>query len=439
MLQKLREYIKDQHLIEPTDRLLIAVSGGIDSMVLLHLLNSLPYYIEVAHMNFGLRGEESDGDQQLVEDYCNSNNIKLHVQKVDTLSYLKEHKLSVQMAARDLRYEWFEKLKSENNLSKVLTAHHSDDSIETVFINIIRGTGFSGLKGIVNNNRAIRPLLKFNRAEILHYAEMNSVQWREDSSNAKQDYLRNKLRLTILPLFDELNTNWRDSFIQLSDDLAVSEGILNTYYSNHISEIYKDSRIDLNKRDDLEHFEWLFRKLLLSLNFSNETISDILSNLELQTGKEFESSTHKIIKEHNSFDVLLKEEQSPFIDSSFILENDQLLKVNNKVIEFQKTLLGDFNQVYIAGEAYLDYNKLRFPLLLRRWEHGDWFMPFGMKGKKKLSDFFVDEKFTIREKENTFVIVSGEDIVCILGHRTDDRYKITEGTSIIYNIKQKHG
>lgn len=439
MLQKLIEYIHKQELLDSEDRVLLAVSGGVDSMVLLHLFQSLPYYFEVAHVNFGLRGEESNGDQQFVTDFCQSNNIKLHIKNADTLSYLREQKVSIQMAARDIRYRWFEDLKLKNNLKHVITAHHSDDSIETIFINIIRGTGISGLKGIVDNDRALRPLLPFTRQDILAYAQTNAIQWREDSSNSKQDYLRNKLRHSILPMFDELNGHWRDSFIQLSNEMAISDRILNTFYENHITKIYKDNKIYFHNEEGLEHFEWLLRKLLLSINFTHDTITDILDNLNIQKGKEFESVTHRLIKEHSYFEVVLKSKENSGSETYFLLENDQNLRLINSQIDSQKIPKASFSEEFKQGEAYLDYNKLEFPLFIRKWQNGDWFVPFGMKGKKKLSDYFVDKKFTINEKENTFVIVSGEDIVCILGHRTDDRYKITEETSIIYNIKQKHG
>lgn len=439
MQQKLREYIAEHQLINSNDRLLIALSGGIDSMVLLQLFETLPYYIEVAHMNFGLRGEESNGDQHFVEEYCAAKGIFLHVKKVDTLAYMAEHKLSVQMAARNLRYEWFEELKKERQLKYVLTAHHADDSIETVFINIIRGTGLKGLKGIVSNENTIRPLLCFNRNDILTFAKRNNIKWREDSSNAKEDYLRNKLRHTILPLLDSISNHWRDNMLQLNEDVEVSDRILTKYYEEHISDIYKNGNIDLRRMAEIENSTWLFQRLLLSFNFTYQTSSDILKNLDIQTGKEFESATHRLIKERNFFEVVDKMERLPFDDSLFILEEDRIVKVGELMFDIQIHKPESFTYKYELGEVYLDYNKLSFPLLVRKWQKGDWFVPYGMKGKKKLSDFFVDEKFTIQEKENTFVIVSGEDIVCILGHRTDDRYRIKEGISIIYHIKQKHG
>ncbi len=438
MLQKLKEYIDSTQLLNANDRILLAVSGGLDSMVMLHFFQKLPYYFEVAHMNFGLRGGESDADQRFVEDYCRENSIILHTHKVDTIAFMQKHKVSVQMAARDLRYNWFDEIKENRKLKHVATAHHSDDSIETIFINIIRGTGISGLKGIVSNERAIRPLLCFSREEIHSYATSNNITWREDSSNAKEDYLRNKLRHSVLPILDSVSEYWKANLIQLSNDIAVSEQILEGYYITNEPLFFQNNKIDIKALLELPHSKWMFQRLLARFNFTYDTSNDIFSKLEVQKGKVFESISYRIIKEDDCFELLArKDEHSDEID--FVSQVDDRILVRNLQYEIQKIATSSFNGKFEQSQAYLDFNKLNFPLLIRKWQVGDWFIPFGMKGKKKLSDYFVDEKFTIQEKENTFVLVSAEDIVCILGHRTDDRYRIKEDTSIIYHIKQKHG
>jgi tRNA(Ile)-lysidine synthase len=343
------------------------------------------------------------------------------------------------MAARSLRYDWFEKLKIEHQFKHLLTAHHSDDSVETIFINILRGTGISGLKGITSNENAIRPLLPFTRAEIIEYANSVNLAWREDSSNAKEDYLRNKLRHSILPMFDSINDTWRQKLVQLSDDISVSENILTDYYIQHLPKFYSDARIQLAKLNDLDFSEWMLRRLLISLGFTHQTISDIILNLDIQKGKIYESSTFILQKEEGAFRVIAKNENQTDKFSAMIIEEQNQVEYSNSIFEMDNILVSEFGGEYREKESFLDYNKLDFPLLIRKWQAGDWFVPFGMKGRKKLSDYFVDEKFTIQEKEKTFVIVSGEDIVCILGHRIDDRYSVKGNTTIIYHIKQKHG
>jgi tRNA(Ile)-lysidine synthase len=439
MLSKLKDYIHQHKLLNEHDRLLLGVSGGVDSMVLLHLFQQLPYTFTVAHVNFGLRGVESDEDEAFVVEYCRKHNIKVFTNNVDTLAYVNSSKVSIQMAARSLRYDWFEKLKIEHQFKHLLTAHHSDDSVETIFINILRGTGISGLKGITSNENAIRPLLPFTRAEIIEYANSVNLAWREDSSNAKEDYLRNKLRHSILPMFDSINDTWRQKLVQLSDDISVSENILTDYYIQHLPKFYSDARIQLAKLNDLDFSEWMLRRLLISLGFTHQTISDIILNLDIQKGKIYESSTFILQKEEGAFRVIAKNENQTDKFSAMIIKEQNQVEYSNSIFEMDNILVSEFGGEYREKESFLDYNKLDFPLLIRKWQAGDWFVPFGMKGRKKLSDYFVDEKFTIQEKENTFVIVSGEDIVCILGHRIDDRYSVKGNTTIIYHIKQKHG
>jgi tRNA(Ile)-lysidine synthase len=439
MLSKLKDYIHQHKLLNEHDRLLLGVSGGVDSMVLLHLFQQLPYTFTVAHVNFGLRGVESDEDEAFVVEYCRKHNIKVFTNTVDALAYVNSSKVSIQMAARSLRYDWFEKLKIEHQFKHLLTAHHSDDSVETIFINILRGTGISGLKGITSNENAIRPLLPFTRAEIIEYANSVNLAWREDSSNAKEDYLRNKLRHSILPMFDSINDTWRQKLVQLSDDISVSENILTDYYIQHLPKFYSDARIQLAKLNDLDFSEWMLRRLLISLGFTHQTISDIILNLDIQKGKIYESSTFILQKEEGAFRVIAKNENQTDKFSAMIIKEQNQVEYSNSIFEMDNILVSEFGGEYREKESFLDYNKLDFPLLIRKWQAGDWFVPFGMKGRKKLSDYFVDEKFTIQEKENTFVIVSGEDIVCILGHRIDDRYSVKGNTTIIYHIKQKHG
>lgn len=438
MLEKLKEYIADKGLFEPTDRLLLAVSGGIDSIVMLHLFQQLPYKLAVAHVNFKLRGEESDADEQFVRDYCQRQSIELFVKHADTISYAENNKVSIQMAAREIRYAWFKELKQSKGFKKVLVAQHADDSIETTFINIIRGTGIAGLKGIISNEQASRPLMCFSRTEIDEFAKQNNINWREDSSNAKNDYLRNNLRNKILPLLDEISDSWRNNIVQLNNDVEETELILSKYYSEHVDKIFRNNLINMEGVQKLASGKWLFRKLLISLGFTHDTITDILENLNLQIGRTFESENVILRKQRDGFSVEERGTVSKYMEA-IIHMDDHEIKINDCTILIQK--LNGFSPDFKFEKLsqYLDLEKLEFPLKIRTWQAGDWFIPLGMKGKKKLSDYFVDKKFTFQQKENTFVIVSEGNIVCILGHQTDERYKLSENTKRILHLRILNG
>lgn len=436
MLQKLQEYIDKQRLFATDDKLLLAVSGGLDSVVMLDLLHRLGYDLEVAHMNFSLRGEESDQDEVFVRNLCERLKVKLHVKNVDTLKMQADEKISIQMAARKLRYDWFQELREENKLDYLLTAHHADDSIETVLINILRGTGLSGLKGIVHNDIAVRPMLCFSREEIHNYAKANHIHWREDSSNAKEDYLRNKLRLTIMPQLDKVAHQWRANVLKLSDDIVTSEKILEKHFNDDISVIFSNNIYDVLQIKNREDGSWLFRKSLLTFNFSHGLIDDIILNIDTQAGAIFSSTTHRLIKDRNVF--ILEELHHSASSEEIIIDSDLSIKNNTKhEIGIQLLDIKERPAKIQKNEIYLDFEKLDFPLIIRHWEAGDWFIPLGMKGKKKLSDFFIDEKFSIQQKENTFVLVSGNIIAAILNNRVDERFKLSESTNKILKVNIK--
>lgn len=436
MLQKLQEYIDKQRLFTTENKLLLAVSGGIDSVVMLHLLHRLGYDIYAAHMNFGLRAEESDADEEFVRNLCKHLKVDLEVKRVDVEKLKTDEKISTQMAARKLRYDWFQEILIAKNIDYLVTAHHADDSIETVLINILRGTGIGGLKGIVHNDIALRPMLCFSREEIQDYARVNHIHWREDSSNSKDDYLRNKLRLHIMPQLDKVAHQWRANVLKLSEDIAISENILDNHFHEHEKIIFSDSKFNLVEVKAREDGSWLFRKSLLKYNFSHGTIDDILMNIDVQSGAIFYSNTHRLIKDRECFILETLQGHDTFKEISIASD---LSIVKQGDIQIDLDLIENANAAinYEAGYIYLDYDKLEFPLNIRHWQSGDWFIPFGMQGKKKLSDFFIDEKYNIQQKENTFVLVSGNIIAAILNKRLDDRFKIGTSTQKILKIKLK--
>ena len=438
MLQRLEDYITQNNLFSKEDKLILAISGGIDSTVLFHILKKLDYNLVLAHMNFQLRADESDGDESFVQKLAFNAGCEFEVKRVDAKKYAAENGLSIQMSARDLRYQWFDELMIKHGAKAVLTAHHSDDSVETVLINLIRGTGISGLKGITNRGNFIRPLLCFNRAEIQAYASLNTIEWREDSSNHKDDYLRNKLRNTIMPKIDEISSSWRDSVIKLTHDIKISEQLLDRFYIDNLPKIYKNKSIDLSKiyEKDLES-SWLFRRLLVELNFSHLFIDDLLNNIEQSTGAKHTSKSHELL--FNRGVILVKELNTEIEEESVnIQQHDHSFNLNNTQYSIDLKDVDQFEKKFLEHDAYLDFDTLTFPLEIRKWQAADWFVPLGMQGRKKLSDFFIDEKFSIHEKENTFVLCSNKQIVWVLGHRIDNRFKITEATKLVYHIKKQN-
>lgn len=434
MLQKLQEYIDKQRLFTTKNKLLLALSGGIDSVVMLHLLHRLGYDIQAAHMNFQLRGDESDADEEFVRNLCKHLKVELEVKRVDVERLKTDEKISTQMAARKLRYDWFQEIIEEKKLDYLVTAHHADDSIETVLINILRGTGIGGLKGIVHNDIAMRPMLCFSREEIQDYARANHIHWREDSSNSKDDYLRNKLRLNIMPQLDKVAHQWRANVLKISEDIAMSEKILDNHFHEYEKIIFIDSKFNISEIKEREDGAWLFRKSLLKFNFSHGMIDDILMNIDVQSGAIFNSSTHRLIKDRECFILETLQSQNT-LEDIIIAQDLSLSNQGDFLIDLSVLEKTDSAIDYEEGYIYLDYDKLEFPLHIRHWQAGDWFIPFGMKGRKKLSDFFIDEKLNIQKKENTFVLVSGNIIAAILNRRLDDRFKISSSTQKILKIK----
>jgi len=411
-------------------KILIACSGGMDSVVLTHLMKKLNFEIALAHCNFSLRGKESDGDEMFVIGLAKNMQIPVFAETFDTKKYAKEHKISTQMAARDLRYAWFDEILKDFKFDYLLTAHHLDDTLETFFINLSRGTGLTGLAGIPKkNNKIIRPLLNFSREEILKYAEENNLKWREDSSNLKTDYLRNKLRLEVLPQFKETNEALLKNFQKTQRNIQASQNLIEDYtalvYNLVVSEAVDSYKINIPKIKELPHTDALLYELLNGFGFTEW--EDVSNLLDAQTGKQLFSKTHRLIK--NREELVLTEIDLEKRNDEFLVSEEEITSPINLKIEPSK-YIGETekNLIYVASE------KLNFPLKLRKWKRGDSFQPFGMKGKKKLSKFFKDEKIPLNEKEKIWLLLSDEKIVWVIGHRMDDRFKVTENTKRILKI-----
>jgi tRNA(Ile)-lysidine synthase len=429
MKNKVQQFITEKSLFVREDKLILGISGGADSVCLMHVFLELGYSFELAHCNFNLRGEESDADEYFVKDLAKEHQLKIHVKQFDTLVYAAENKISTQMAARDLRYAWFEKLRIKSSAKYLAIAHHANDDVETFFINLVRGSGLKGFLGIKEKNNAIvRPLLLVSRLEIEQYLKDRGLVFREDSSNASVKYLRNKIRHELIPLLAQMNPSIQQT---VKDEMRILEGVAQIYASK-VEEVRKDLTQEKNGIVQLEI------SALLALNPLHSYLYELLSAygfyaveaiskaLQGQSGKQFFSSTHQLVVDReNIFISLLNKENEVFEITEKTISLVYPLEINFKFMT-DKTIIYDNNI------AQLDIEKLKFPLTLRKWKQGDKFMPLGMKKFKKLSDFFIDSKFSIIDKQEQWLLCSGVDIVWVLGCRIDERYKLESNTKKVY-------
>jgi tRNA(Ile)-lysidine synthase len=415
-------------------KLLLAVSGGLDSMVLLHLFQELNCDIAIAHCNFQLRGVESFGDQKFVQDYAEDTGIPIFVTQFDTEAFAKDYKLSTQVAARELRYNWFYELLETEKFDYILTAHHADDNLETFLINLTRGTGLEGLTGIpVQNNKVIRPLLFLSREEIEIYAKANDIQWREDSSNASDKYVRNKIRHHLIPVLKELNPHFMVSFLKtegyLQESLAMVEDAAIMIYQQVASEVENRIHFNLNKLLQLPNYQSYLYQWLKEYGFT--AWEDIYDLVDSQSGKQVFAVDFRLLKDRD-FLIL-----SPIEDTEDELE----FLVNENETEINIPLNMTFCKVADISVAsnktiFVDADQLVYPLMIRKWKTGDFFMPFGMNGKsKKVSKLFKDEKLSLIEKENTWILCSGDQIVWVIGLRADHRFRTVNTTKNILKIE----
>lgn len=434
MLAKLKNHLAQNFPFLERKKLFLAVSGGLDSMVMTHLFHELNYEIAILHCNFQLRGIESFGDQKFVQDYAAANDIPLFLTQFDTEAFAKDYKLSTQVAARELRYNWFYEQLETEKFEYILTAHHADDNLETFLINLIRGTGLEGLTGIPEQNEnIIRPLLIFSRQEIENYAKENNIQWREDSSNASDKYLRNKIRHDLVPILKELNPNFISSFQKtetyLQEAQAMVEDASIMVYQQVAQQKGEDIHFDLNQLKKLPNYKSYLYQWLHEFGFS--AWDDIYDLVKSQSGKQVFTPEFRLLKDRDS---LILSPISSINDAAeyFIDKNQREVKVP---LNLSFSRVKDISTVSNAT-IFVDEDKLRFPLILRHWKEGDYFHPFGMEGKsKKVSKLFKDEKLSLIEKENTWLLCSDNQIVWIIGIRPDERFKIENTTKNILKIQ----
>lgn len=440
MLNEFLQHITKEHPFLRDKKLLIAVSGGIDSVVLTHLFHELKYNISLAHCNFQLRGEESNRDEAFVEDLAKKLDIPVFIKKFDTLQFASEEKLSVQLAARKLRYDWFNELLHQKQYDYLLTAHHADDVVETFLINLSRGTGLDGLTGIPKQNgKIIRPLLPFSREQIEKYAKEQKIDWREDATNEETKYLRNKIRHKIIPILKELNPNFLSTFSKTLDNLqgirAIADDRIEEVSKDVISESVDKSifQFNIEKLKELNNPKAYLFEMLKQYGFTEW--NDVENLLNSQSGKYVYSNSHKLLKDRE-FLLLSKIINSVSEDIFFIEKDSSFLKtekISLKITETKEPVRS--LKSLSTNSAFVDKDLLKFPLIVRKWKEGDYFYPFGMKGKKKISKYFKDQKISNFEKENSWLLCSENDIVWVVGQRSDDRFKITDKTKHIVQIE----
>ena len=434
MLEKVQRHINQNLPFLNNSKLLIAVSGGIDSMVLLDICIKLKLDFCIAHCNFSLRDKESDTDQQFIEEYAKSNNIKLFVTRFDTMRFGADNKVSVQVAARQLRYLWFDELLSENSIDYLLTAHHLDDSLETFIINLSRGTGLDGLMGIPQQNgNTIRALLPFSRKDIESYAHKNNIAWREDSSNASDKYLRNKIRHTIAPEIKKLNDSFDTSFynsllkLQQSQSLATDAAVL--VYKQVVTDNNNKKYINIKQLIRLPNYKAYLYEWLKGFGFT--AWDDIHRLINAQSGKVVYSGNYRLLKDRDIFILEAKRQEQPHMYEINAGTAEIVNPLHIKVTPVNKITKTGNNSV-----IFVDAEKIKFPLFVRKWLEGDVFYPLGMNGlKKKISKYFKDEKLSLSDKEDTWLLSTVNEIVWIIDKRADERFKVTDTTTQILKIE----
>lgn len=415
-------------------KLIIAVSGGVDSIVLFHLCLKLKLNFFVAHCNFKLREKESDLDEKFVRDLAIKHNIKFYTKSFNTKKLSSNYNKSIQMVARELRYSWFEELSKELNVKHILTAHHLDDSLETFLINLSRGSGIDGLLGIPRvNDTVYRPLLIFKKDEILSYAKENKISWREDSSNRKQDYLRNQIRIEVLPKLKEINPNLLDNFSKSIDRLQQSKSIIKDKIDDFIKNVSftRDEKIyfEINKIKKVTNIDAYLYELLKRYNFTQW--DDIRGLLDSQSGKQIISKTHKLLKDREHL-ILVKNSE---VENKTALINKSSKEVAVSLGKIKLSIAKKISKED-SDVIYLDSAKLNFPLKVRNLLSGDYFYPFGMNGKKKVSKYLKDKKISIYDKDKVLILETSKNkIIWVVGMRLDDRFSVTDNTKEITKIE----
>lgn len=442
MLNEFLTFINKQNLIQPSQKVLLAVSGGMDSVVMCDLFSKAKLDFAIAHCNFGLRGEESNEDEMFVKKLSIKYKVPLYVTTFQTADFAENEKISTQMAARILRYEWFEKIRTQHQFDYIATAHHQNDVLETVLLNLTKGTGIAGLHGIrVKNGHIIRPVLFAEKESIFDYVVENQIIWREDSSNESNKYQRNLIRNEVVPLLKQINPNLENTIQQTVERITAVEDIFEQEMEMLRKQItWSDSQaiyVNYKAIQTLSQPVIKLAELLKPYNFSYQQSQDIFEAFDKESGKTFLTPTHTLVKDRTELVITAKNLQA---------FTSKTIEKNNVVVEFDDRMLniGEFTEIeegFVVPTAKklacLDADKIRFPLQLRKWKEGDWFCPLGMNKKKLISDFLIDQKVPLNLKKEVYLLTSNGSIVWVIGFRIDDRFKVTDKTAKICLMEVK--
>lgn len=436
LAEKFKQYIYRKKLISADDKILLAVSGGIDSMTMLHLMVECGYTaIAVAHCNFRLRGVDSDRDEELVRRTCSELGVECYVVHFDTISEAEGSHESIQMVARRLRYTWFNELCDKHLYTKIAIAHHADDSVETFFINLIRGTGLRGLVGIPQAvGSIIRPLLFARRDDIVGYAAENDVEYRNDATNSSLKYLRNRIRWDIIPRLLGTSAAFPSTMAENLDRLELVQQFVDERIaeikSKAVSSDNYDYIVDLECLKAYKPLQFVLYELLRDFGFGGDVVEDLTRGVEQRlTGRRYMASGYVATIDRNR--LIISQRTAEMFEEETIADSSAYLNIEYLPREVLTTIHAP------ADTAFLDADTLEFPLTLRRWREGDWFIPLGMAGQKKVSDFLIDTKVSLPDKERGLVLTSAGQIIWLVGKRIDDRFKITDRTKnvVIFSIK----
>ncbi|MBQ3583020.1 MAG: tRNA lysidine(34) synthetase TilS [Alistipes sp.] len=443
LIDKFQEYVTREKLFTPKDKILLTVSGGVDSMVLMSLCVNSGYTVGVAHCNFSLRGAESDEDEILVQEHARKYGIECYNRRFDTVGEMERTGESMEMAARRLRYTWFAELCEEHGYTVIAVAHHIDDSIETFFINLLRGTGLRGLTGIHQQvGRVVRPLMFATRKEIVEYALHKHIPYREDSSNKTTKYLRNKIRLGLTPRIREINPRFPFIMSRNIERLMAAQrfidGAIDHIYADAVSDDGGIITINIDRITDADTREFVIYEILSSrFGFKGDVVDGLCRALQNETtGRRFYSRSHVAYVDRGNIVVAeVSDEDSCQVS---VKQSQQRAYCGNAVLYFEVVDVDSLPTYNVADNvALLDADKVEFPLTLRRWSEGDTFIPFGMTGRKKVSDFLIDGKVSMAEKGRQFVLISGSEIAWLVGRRIADPFRITDQTERVLRITKE--
>ncbi|HEY0896012.1 MAG TPA: tRNA lysidine(34) synthetase TilS [Sphingobacteriaceae bacterium] len=441
-VDRLYDFIRLKSLFQPTEKVLLAVSGGRDSVLMAHLFKEAGFLFGIAHCNFMLRGEEADADEVFTERLADTFGVPFHSTRFNTAAYASDNAMSIQMAARELRYQWFEEIRVGHGYACIATAHHQNDTVESVLLNLVRGTGIAGLHGILpKRGNIIRPLLFLTRDEIDRLVSTESIAYRDDASNLSTRYARNKIRLEVIPKLKELNPNLEATFEANSRRFAELEMLMNEKVAEARALLLEERDdtiyISIDKVEELKPLHTLLFEILKPFSFTEPVLRDLIRSLQGQPGLTFESETHVLVIDRGK--LIISPRFSSRQTSVSVRQEDDEVSWGEHQFSVSRDEATGFSIRNNRFVAQFDLDLLVFPLVLRSWKPGDLFMPLGLRGKKKVSDLFIDQKVALPAKSKTPILENGNgDIIWVAGLRIDDRYKVTSDTKKVYIFELKN-